>query len=119
LLGEGPGRYLVELLRVNSTARVTCVEQSPRKIRAAQQYLHEKRLSPERVEFLCTDWVDWHQAAGGYDLIATHFFLDCFTPAQLEKLVPKVAAAMQASGAWIISDFCEPPHGWRRTRARV
>jgi hypothetical protein len=54
-----------------------------------------------------------------FDLIATHFFLDCFTPAQLEILIPKIALAAAPNAVWLIADFQAPNAGLRRIRARL
>lgn len=49
LLGEGPGRFLVELLRVNPRVEVTCVEQSSRMIVEARRAVKRSGLDDARV----------------------------------------------------------------------
>ena len=119
LLGEGPGRYLVELLRVNPLVRVTCVDSSARMLTVARQRVWARGLSNQRVRFVCADWADWSGEGGPFDLVATHFVLDCFRADQLAELVPKVGASVSSSAIWVLSDFREPARGWQRIRARI
>jgi SAM-dependent methyltransferase len=119
LLGEGPGRYLVELLRVNPAVDVCCVDSSAAMLRAAARRLRAHGISEERVRFVAADWADWPFERHRFDLVATHFFLDCFRAEQLHSLVAKIADAVVAGGLWVISDFREPAKGWQRLRARA
>ena len=40
-----------------------------------------------------------------YDVIATHFFLDCFTDAELDVLVENTARSAAPGARWIVSEF--------------
>jgi hypothetical protein len=119
LLGEGPGRYLTELLRVNPSVQVACVDASRGMIAVAKRNLQSSGLSDRRVHFEYAGLADWNNSGPGYDLIATHFFLDCFGPEDLAVWVPKIAAAGRTGAFWVLSDFCVPLGGWRRIRARL
>ncbi len=119
LVGEGTGRFLAELLRANPHVRVTCVEHSPAMIEQARRRLHTENLDPARVEFHAANALDWSPPAGQYDLLVTNFFLDCFRPAQLQDLVPRLARATAPGALWLLADFRVPPRGWRRLRAIV
>jgi ubiquinone/menaquinone biosynthesis C-methylase UbiE len=55
---------------------------------------------------------------GSYDLIASHFFLDCLTQAEVEALVTRVAPHLAAGGLWVVSEF-RIPQGWMRWPARA
>lgn len=117
LLGEGPGRFLVELLQANPRVMVTCVEQSPRMIEAARRQLNTAGLA--RVRFEQADALRWPPPRNEFDLVVTNFFLDCFPPDELEQLIARVAASTTADARWLLGDFCAPESGWRRWRARV
>lgn len=119
VLGEGPGRFLVELLHRFPDLEVVCVEQSPAMIRQARRRIEHSGGDPDRVEFLPVDALDWNPGGRKFDLIATHFFLDCFPPDELERLVAKISSAAAGEARWVISDFCIPERGWRRLRARA
>lgn len=116
LVGEGPGRFLECLLKANPAVSVTCVDRSARMIEVAR-----RRLSPgqaNRVRFEHADVRHWDPPHHRFDLIVTHFFLDCFPPEQLALLVPRVSLAAAHEARWLLADFCEPSTGWRRWRGR-
>jgi len=117
LLGEGPGRFLAELLRVNPRVQVTCVERSPGMIRAARAALDAAAVT--RVRFVQVDALAWQPPLRHFDLVVSHFFLDCFRREELAGLVAKVSQGATASARWLLADFREPDRGWRRWRGRV
>jgi len=119
LLGEGPGRFLAELIRANPRLEVTCVERSPRMIAAAQLALRRAGLDADQVRFLPEDALAWTPPRGAFDLVATHFFLDCFPPADLARLIPKIAQAATPDARWLLSDFHQPERGWQKWRAQA
>jgi hypothetical protein len=53
-----------------------------------------------------------------FDAVASHFFLDCFNPEQLERICTIVAACATPGARWLISDFRLPERGWQRLRGR-
>ncbi len=117
LLGEGPGRFLEELLRTNSQVEVTCVERSPRMIAEARSRLNASGLA--RVHFVQADALTWQPPQSTFDLVVTNFFLDCFCREELAALVSKIAASGTADARWLLADFREPERGWRRWRGRA
>jgi SAM-dependent methyltransferase len=117
LLGEGPGRFLEALLRVNPRVEITCVERSPRMIASARARLDTAALA--RVRFEPVDALTWTPPRATFDLISTHFFLDCFRREELQVLVPRIIAGATADARWLLTDFHEPPAGWQRWRARA
>lgn len=117
LLGEGPGRFLVELLRANPRVIVTCIERSSRMIEAAGLQLSVAERT--RVRFVQADALAWQPPHGVFDVVVTHFFLDCFPPEELAALVTKVAASAAPEARWLLADFHQPEGGWRRWRARL
>ena len=119
LLGEGPGRFLVELLKRHPEVDCTCVEKSRRMVTEARNALTRYGFSADRVRFLEIDASHHHCLGEPFDLIATHFFLDCFTPPELELLVKSIATSAGPNAVWLISDFRIPDAGWRRFRARL
>lgn len=119
LVGEGPGRFLVELLRTAPRIEVTVLEQSARMIREAKSRVEKRGLDASRVEFHAMNALSCTPPAQGFDLIATHFFLDCFGPEELDVLVGKLGQSATEDARWLLGDFCIPKRGWRRFRARV
>jgi hypothetical protein len=43
-----------------------------------------------------------------FDLIVTHFFLDCFDEAEIASLVSRVNGAAEDQALWVVSDFAIP-----------
>lgn len=148
LLGEGRGRFLAELLSINSSARITCLDASSRMLELTRSSLQQRKLPKDRVRFVHADALSAECSAAvpaaridsrqdqsslasfsttgtsavsvekQYDAVASHFFLDCFQPTQLCQLIAMVDAFTAPGARWFISDFCVPEHGWQRTRAR-
>ena len=119
LIGEGHGRSLVEFCRRFPTARITCVDASAGMLRQARGQLARHRLKSENIRFIRADALGWTPEGGPFDLIVTHFFLDCFRPDQLEQLIPRLAAAATPDAAWLIADFRIADRGWKRLRSRL
>jgi len=127
LLGEGRGRFLIELMRLNSAARITCVDASERMLEAMRHAVRDQRLPESRVRFVHADVLSSEAGAlpamaprvPPYDAVVSHFFLDCFRPEQLGKVVASVGGCTTPGARWLLSDFRVPESGWRRIRARI
>ncbi len=118
LLGEGNGRFLAELAVKNPEAEFTCVDASAQMLRCARERLRRNGPGQTSVRFIHADILDW-RPDGQFDLIVTHFFLDCFRPEQLERIVGQIADAAAPGARWLLADFCEPAAGWAKWRARL
>ncbi len=114
ILGEGNGRFVAEFVRAHPAPRVDCIDASCRMIALAQQ-----RVNGAQVQFVNANVRDTALEAGTYDLIVTHFFLDCFAGAELCEVVKKVAAAATVDASWLLADFHFPDSGWRRFHASL
>ena len=101
VLGDGDGRFLRELLRRNSVVRADYVDLSGRMLELAR-----RNAGAERVEYQRADARTAGLRPGEYDLIATHFFFDCFGPRELDMLIGRVAGAAKPQARWIVSEFC-------------
>ncbi|MEX2382174.1 MAG: class I SAM-dependent methyltransferase [Opitutales bacterium] len=119
LVGEGNGRFLGPFLESNQSTRVVCVEQSEQMIVQARKALNRRGIDPARVEFIRQDVLGWDPPGEEFDLIVTHFFLDCFTEPQLRLLVPRLAASGRPDCTWLLADFQLPDAGFGRLRARA
>lgn len=118
LAGEGHGKFLMEIVRRHPGARVTYLDASPGMQAAAKSRLLAEKLSGDRVTFVTADLLDW-QTRDRFDLIATQFFLDCFTAPQLARAVATLARVLDPGGHWLIADFQIPERGLFRVRARI
>ena len=120
VVGEGNGRFLCELLRRHPGVEVDCVDASQRMLELAHKRL-ERDLPDrlERVRFLQHDLTSWSPPARHYDLVVTHFFLDCFAETQLAAVVERLAQATAENANWLLADFCLPVKGFARLRAQA
>jgi ubiquinone/menaquinone biosynthesis C-methylase UbiE len=117
--GEGNGRFLVECRRRLPNARITCVDASVRMLELARRRIERFGLSCNRIEFIQADALIWTAPSQAFDLIVTHFFLDCFRSDQLEGLVAKLSRAATPHASWLIADFDIPVGGLPRRRAQI
>jgi ubiquinone/menaquinone biosynthesis C-methylase UbiE len=106
--GGGDGRFLARLLRFNPRVQVDFVDLS-----REMAVLAERRISGmghhfrSRVRFHVGDIRSFDPRSDGYDLIVTHFFLDCFSVTEISDVVSRLAAAARPDSQWLISEFQE------------
>ena len=107
VLGDGDGRFLAQLLLSSPRLQATAIDSS-----SAMLALLRRRCAQAstRLTTIHTDALT-HPLAGRYDLIVTHFFLDCLTQAELESLTLRVVPHLQPGALWLLSDFRIPPTG--------
>jgi len=115
LIGEGNGRFLREFLLRQPCAQVTCLDASKPMLEEARRRASDSKW----VKFVCSDVSEWNAPPGVFDLVVSNFFLDCFQPVQIDLIAGKVSDALVEDGHWLVTDFCEPPGGWRKWRARI
>jgi ubiquinone/menaquinone biosynthesis C-methylase UbiE len=111
ILGEGNGRFLCELLRVHPKIDIDCVDASARMLTFAR--MRARRSHPEswqRIQFVHADILQWSPLKS-YDLIVTHFLLDCFPRDEVKAIVDKLAGAAAPGAVWLLADFTIPPAG--------
>jgi ubiquinone/menaquinone biosynthesis C-methylase UbiE len=115
LLGDGDGRFLARLLAANPTLTADVVDSSRAMLRLLQQ-----RCGPQashRIRLHHADALVW-KPGGSYDLIVSHFFLDCFSPQQLEQLFAVVLPHALPGAQWVISEFAIPSNAFMAYLAR-
>jgi SAM-dependent methyltransferase len=120
IVGEGNGRFLCELLRMHPHLDIDCVDASERMLGLAQERV--ERELPERVDrvhFLKYDITAWAPLENHYDLVVTHFVLDCFPAAELADVIKNLACSAKPEAAWLLTDFRLPNRGFARLRARL
>ncbi len=119
LLGEGHGRFLVPCRRRFPEARITCVDSSAGMIARARSAVRRAGLDEGGIRFLRAEVPAWNFAAESFDLVATHFFLDCFPPGPLERVVRRTAELLRPDGHWLLADFQPGGTGLARARNRL
>lgn len=115
VLGDGDGRFLAALLDWNRELRAVAVDASSSMLELLTMRC---RASAERLTTrhgdLCADVAGVlvvPERDDPFDLVVTHFFLDCLTERELEELVRSVRPRLSPSARWVISEFRAPPHG--------
>jgi ubiquinone/menaquinone biosynthesis C-methylase UbiE len=120
ILGDGDGRFLAAFAERNRHASIDVIECSGEMMRLAERRLkRSSAYSCERVRLHCADVRSFDLPAGRYDLIATHFFLDCFTTEGSFDLISRVAAAAAPNAQWLVSEFRQPRAGFGRYRGAI
>ena len=99
-LGDGDGRALAALLAAAPYACVDYIEVSARMLELARE-----RAGTEQVNYRCEDARNARLPTAEYDLIVTHFFLDCFDEKDLDALIARLADAATPRAQWLISEF--------------
>lgn len=109
ILGEGDGRFLVQLLAVNPNCAVTVLDSSAGMLRRAETRVSMKLPGARsRVTFQQGDALAATPPPDAYDALVTCFFLDVFTAPLLGTLIPKLEQALKPGGAWLLADFTAP-----------
>lgn len=112
VLGDGDGRFTAALLAANPEIRIHAVDLSP-----AMLNLLAYRCNAANPAMFSTETADlrlWSPPANArYDLVATHFFLDCLTTEEISALAQRLTPAITPEATWLVSDFAIPrtPYG--------
>jgi ubiquinone/menaquinone biosynthesis C-methylase UbiE len=119
ILGEGNGRFLIECRKLFSSTRIVCVDASQTMLRLARRRLARNGLDDRNLELVEADALSWVPPKQSFDLLVTHFFLDCFREDQLPGLVGRLAEAACPGARWLLADFQIPDRGLKRWRAKA
>jgi SAM-dependent methyltransferase len=104
-LGEGDGRTLADLRAATFVpgmppTRIDYVDVSARMLQLARA-----RAGTDLITYYCADALTSPLPEAEYDLIVTHFFLDCFDEPDLKRVAARIARAAVPGARWIISEF--------------
>jgi SAM-dependent methyltransferase len=115
VLGDGDGRFTGRLLRVNPGVAVDALDASPAMLKALL-----RRAGPHaaRVRAHTADARSWRPEGQRYDLVVTHFFLDCLTTEEVRSLAATVRNSLEEGSLWVVSEFRIPPNSFGRLVAR-
>jgi SAM-dependent methyltransferase len=116
VLGDGDGRFTARLLRANPGIQIDAVDASSSMLQALA-----RRAGPHvaRLRTHLADARQWHPACDEpFDLITTHFFLDCLTTEEIQSLAIRLRPSLSTNALWIVSEFSIPPNWYGRLVAR-
>jgi ubiquinone/menaquinone biosynthesis C-methylase UbiE len=107
IFGDGDGRFLARLLTVNPALEADVVDISPAMLRLLDERL---RLEDRRrVTLHQADARSFVPPEKAYDLVITHFFIDCLFEPELAALVERVTTRLTPGARWVVSEFALPP----------
>ena len=118
VLGDGDGRFTARLLRENPAVQVDAVDASWAMLASLQRRAapHQQRVRPHLAD--ARAWQPGASTAPPFDLIASHFFLDCLTEPEILDLAHRIMARAAPGAVWVVSDFAIPPGWFGRLAAR-
>jgi SAM-dependent methyltransferase len=116
VLGDGDGRFTAALLRRNTDVLVDAVDASPAMLQGLRR---RAGLDVSRLQTEVRDLREWSvKPAACYDLIVTHFFLDCLTTDEVFALAERASSAATSNARWVVSEFAVPDGPFGRWVAR-
>ena len=107
IYGDGDGRFLSELVQRFPQIEVAAVDASREMLHQAAGRLpsgaHVRLIQADALECNVEDF-----PGSPFDLLVTHFFLDCFSEAEIASLLSRVNAAAAEHALWVVSEFAVP-----------
>ena len=116
ILGDGDGRFLAELVRIDPSLQADVID------------ISEAMLTLARARVPHADGIRFHQAdirtfqpppGRCYDLVVTHFFLDCLNEQDITHLISRLNMSLASHTVWIVSEFAVPANGLGRPIGRL
>jgi len=98
IVGAGTGRTL-KLIGNAQPKRVVALDKSSKMVERTRRIKVEFKMGYVTSDFLEYEPVD------KFDVIVTPFFLDCFSPDTLIKVINKGKACLKKEGYWLATDF--------------
>ena len=115
VLGDGDGRFTARLLRGNLDLEIDAVDASSAML---NELLRRAGASAGRIHTYCVDARHWRPPTPPYNLVVSHFFLDCLTQEEVEYLAGNLSGSISRHGHWLISEFAIPSNFYGRFFAR-
>ena len=118
ILGDGDGRFTARLLGENGVVLIDAIDSSRAMLQSLQ---HRAGIHSGRVRIHLVDARSSLPPHPPYDLVVTHFFLDCLSTEEVAALARQIRTCVSPSARWIVSDFSTPSNlfGWLVARPLV
>ena len=115
VIGDGDGRFTSKLMGANPDIEVDAVDASAAMLAAL---VRRAGAAGARVRTEVADARRWRPAGNRpYDLVVTHFFLDCLTTEEVRGLAAAVRPGLRPGALWVVSEFAVPDGGFGRVAA--
>lgn len=105
VLGDGDGRFTARLLKANPNVQVEAVDASKAMLRELGR---NAGVLGNRVRMHQADARRWQPGNSHYDLIVSHFFLDCLTTDEVAALADGLRSCTSNQTKWVVSEFAIP-----------
>jgi ubiquinone/menaquinone biosynthesis C-methylase UbiE len=109
ILGGGTGWIVKELLKIKPGCRITFVDASAKMISLAKAKNDSLWANIAFVHGTEDDIPEGH-----YDVVITNFFLDLFSPKELDIVLQKIKARLMFKVIWLVTDFQKPKTFWQK-----
>ena len=109
VIGDGDGRFLARLMRENPLLTVEAIDSSREMLKLLKDRV-EGLGAAGRLTLRCEDARNL-TLSGQYDLVTTHFFLDCLSTEEIAALASRIRPHLSANVVWVVSDFAIPDGG--------
>ena len=120
VFGDGDGRFAARLLAFNQETTLEAVDSSTVMLRLlANRVSHKGSTAERRLRLWHGNALEFDSKGRTYDLVATHFFLDCFTETELVALLGRITPCLTQGTTWLVSEFSIPTRGAAALPARV
>jgi ubiquinone/menaquinone biosynthesis C-methylase UbiE len=110
VFGDGDGRFLSRLLAAAPHLRTDAVDGSSAMLRLLRKRV-ALQCDCDRLTLTCTDARIFKPHSAGYDLVVTHFFLDCLSEGETHRLIARVRPHLAPGARWLVSEFQIPNAG--------
>lgn len=106
IFGDGDGRFTARLLRLNPIIEIDAVDSSLAMLQSLLRRAepHRARVHPQIMDARRWRW----SGPPRYGLVVSHFFLDCFTTAEIRALAAAIRPSLVPGALWIVSEFAIP-----------
>jgi ubiquinone/menaquinone biosynthesis C-methylase UbiE len=111
ILGDGDGRFTARLLNTNSQIKIEAIDASSAML---HQLLVRSARHIDRVNARMADARRPFFLSSKFDLVVTHFFLDCLSSLEVESLALEISQRLEPGAVWIVSEFAIPENLYGR-----
>lgn len=119
LVGDGPGRFLEMLRRKHPRIPVTSLDCSAAMLRRSRARLARIKGGIAGIDWIHDDAMNWPGNGETFDVVVTHFVLDCHPAQDQQRLVDRLTPMMKPGARWLVAEFQPAPRGWRRIRSQI
>lgn len=120
VLGDGDGRFTARILASNPTVKVDAVDASPAMLAVLRERARQSCQNADtRLQTIQADLRRFTPTDNDYDLVISHFFLDCLTDGEVTALIARLSPCISQDAIWLVSEFAVPEKGWRRVSGRT